>query len=313
MTRVLNRRRALVALALILAALAGKWGIPRLVARENSISRADPLTAFNAHFRDAYRRARIERLAQAGPVVLVKFDGLTLIRKGRRTEVPFPPPVYTELKQVAHTPLSVFVMLSGSVGRPMDAVLTAEVRYVRDLVVASVDTLGSRGFPASAVDRQRTILESTRVYLEEVLKNGSTSSEALTAYSRRMGPLMLANCADAAKAHLDRLNAQMEAWRAEMGPEEWKELHAVVMSVHMARDGEISMQYFSKLLGEPTEGRRLIFAEGLFDEPKALDLFGTHLLDGAASEAFFADPMRLHRDVLADGATDVLKTLTVRP
>src|SRR6185312_11634127 len=117
--------------------------------------------------------------------------------KGRRTEVPFPPPVYTELKQMAHIPLSVFVTLSGSVGRRMDAVLAAEVRYVRDLVVASVDTLGARGFPAAAVDRQRTILETTRAYLDEVLKNGSTSSEALTRYSRRMGPLMLANCDDA--------------------------------------------------------------------------------------------------------------------
>ena len=90
-------------------------------------------------------------------------------------------------------------------------------------------------------------------------------------------------------------------------------MYVVVMSVHMARDREIAMQYFTRLFGEPTEGHRLIFAEGLFDEPKALDLLGTHLLDGAASTAFFGYEMRLHRDLLSDGATKALKSMTIRP
>jgi hypothetical protein len=81
----------------------------------------------------------------------------------------------------------------------------------------------------------------------------------------------------------------------------------------MARDREIAMQYFTRLLGEATEGHRLIFAEGLFEEPKALDLLGTHLLDGAASTAFFGDEMRLHRDLLSDGATKALGSMTIRP
>lgn len=300
-------------LAFAVAAIPGAWGISRLAAKESPPAQSDPLAALNAHFRDAYSRARIDRLAKAGPVVLVKFDGLTLIRKGQRSEVPFPPPLYHELKKVGHVPLSIYVMLSGTAGRPLDPVLAAETRYVRDLLTASLDTLASRGYPASAIDRQRTILERSRAYLDEVLKNGSTAPEALTAYCRPMGPLVLANCADAATAHLERLNDQMNTWRSEMTPEEWKDLHAVVMQVHMARDGEISMQYFEKLLGESREGGRVIYGEGLFDEQKGLDLFGTHLLDAAASEAFFADPMRLHRDVLADGATEALKTLMIKP
>ena len=98
-----------------------------------------------------------------------------------------------------------------------------------------------------------------------------------------------------------------------MTPDEWRSMHVVVMSAHMARDREIAMQYFARLLNEPTEGHRLIFAEGLFEEPKALDLLGTHLLDGAASTAFFGDEMRLHRDLLSDGATRALQSMTIRP
>jgi hypothetical protein len=57
------------------------------------------------------------------------------------------------------------------------------------------------------------------------------------------------------------------------------------------------------LLDEPIEGHRIIFAEGLWEEPpRALDLLGTHLVDGSAGAAFFGQFMRMHRDLLAGAA-----------
>jgi hypothetical protein len=273
----------------------------------------DPLVALNDRFHDAYRRARLERLAQAGPVVMVGFNNLALLRHGNRAEVPFPPPIYQKLKEVAHVPLMTFVLLSGTEGRPLDAVKRAEVGHIRELVAAASEGIDRAGFPASSLDRQREILAMTADYLAVVLKDGRAPSEALADYARRTSPLMLANADDAARAHLTALNDQMEAWRRELTPEEWRSMYVVVMSAHMARDREIAMQYFTRLLGEPTEGHRLIFAEGLFEEPRALDLLGTHLLDGAASVAFFGDEMRLHRDLLSDGATKALQSMTIRP
>jgi len=69
--------------------------------------------------------------------------------------------------------------------------------------------------------------------------------------------------------------------------------------------GEIAMQYFERLLGE-REGRRLVFAEGLWDEPSQLQLLATHLLDASIGESFFGDPLRMHRDLLSDAAAQVL-------
>jgi hypothetical protein len=74
------------------------------------------------------------------------------------------------------------------------------------------------------------------------------------------------------------------------------------MGAHMPRDEEITMQYFERLLDEPIEGRRIIFAEGLWEEPRALDLLGTHLVDGSTGAAFFGELMRMHRDLLSDAA-----------
>jgi hypothetical protein len=307
------RCRYLLAPSLLGVVFVGWLCLPNLNADQKPTTKADPLAALNAHFREVHSRSRTERVAQASPVVLVKPGALVMIRQGKRTEVPFPPPLYHELKKVAHVPLSVFITLSSATDRKFDAVMTAEVRYMNELIAAALTDLEGRGYSPAMLERQKTILESTRTYLEGVLKNGAASGESLTAYARRMGPLMHANTEDAARAHLTFLNRQMNAWRAEMTDAEWNQLRAVVAQVHMARDGEISMQYFERILREPMEGHRVIYAEGLFEEPRALDLLGVHLLDGEASVAFFGDEMTLHRDVLAEGATKVINELTRNP
>jgi len=315
MTAPRTIHRVALVLAILGVSLAIGWGIA--TARPGPSSAAskppDPLVVLNDRFHDAYRRARIDRLAKVGPVVLVGFDRLALIRPGQRSEVPFPPAIYHKLKEVAHVPLMTFVLLDKTEGRPLGAVDRAEIEYVHHLITAALESLDPSQFPPSSMARQRDILTITWTYLAEVLKDGKAPPEALEAYARKTAPLMLANADDAAEAHLTQLNTQMETWRAGMTPEEWRSMRIVVMSVHMARDREIAMQYFSKLLGEPSEGHRLIFAEGLFEEPKALDLLGTHLLDGAASVAFFGDESRLHRDLLSDGATRALQSITIRP
>jgi hypothetical protein len=300
---------------LILAILAASLAFGREIAtsRQHPGPPSDPLVALNNQFHDAYKQARIAKLAKAGPVVLVGFNSLALVRGQSRVEVPFPPSIYQRLKEVAHVPLLTFVMLEPTQGQPLDPVKRAEVGYVKELVEASLEAIDRDGFPPLLVDRQRTILEKTRTYLTRILKDGKAPTEDLTGFARQTGPLMLANADDAAAAHLHALNTQMEAWRAQMTPDEWRSMHVVVMSAHMARDREIAMQYFARLLGQSTEGHRLIYAEGLFEESKALDLLGTHLLDGAASAAFFEDPMRLHRDLLSDGATKALGSMTIRP
>ena len=68
-------------------------------------------------------------------------------------------------------------------------------------------------------------------------------------------------------------------------------------------------QYFLRLLNEPREGRRVVYAESLWQEPQALDLLGTHLLDSGVGDAFFGDSMRMHRDLLGDAARQYLARL----
>jgi hypothetical protein len=79
------------------------------------------------------------------------------------------------------------------------------------------------------------------------------------------------------------------------------------MGSALPRRDNLAVQFFAKILGEPGEGKRIIYAEALYDEPKALRLLATSQVDSEMALAFFDDPLMLHRDLLADAATKYLK------
>ena len=108
---------------------------------------------------------------------------------------------------------------------------------------------------------------------------------------------------------MDATHAQVLEWRRELSPEEWSQLHVVIIGPHMPREDWVVTQYFLRVLHEPKEGRRVVYAESQWEEAQAMDLLGTHLLDGNVGEAFFGDYMRMHRDLLGDAASQYLSRL----
>ena len=105
--------------------------------------------------------------------------------------------------------------------------------------------------------------------------------------------------------------AQMAEWRKEVTPDEPSSFHVVAVGALMAREQHMLYQYLARLLDQEQEGQRLIYAEALWQEPQALSLLARHIVDAAAGDAFFGNPMRMHRDLLADAAEAYLDTLPV--
>ena len=125
--------------------------------------------------------------------------------------------------------------------------------------------------------------------------------------------MVMKNAGDASRAELDALHARVNAWRKEMSPEEWKALKVVILGSALPRKQNEAVQYFARLLGEPGEGPRIIYAESVRDEAKALDLLATSEVDTGIGVDFFNDPTRMHRDLLSDAARDYLPLLIDRP
>jgi hypothetical protein len=219
-----------------------------------------------------------------------------------RTEALIQPPIYQSLKAVAHIPFAVFLMFDQSGFGQLTDARVAELRDYRKLIANAQSSLGDKGFSDVQLQRQQKIIDDSLAFLDAAIENRQVRKAALDDFAKQMTPVLLENVDEAARVELDALHSHVSEWRQQMAPDEWKALHVVVMGAHMPRDEELTVQYFQRLLDEPIEGRRIIFAEGLWEEPRALDLLGTHLVDGSTGAAFFGEFMRMHRDLLADAA-----------
>jgi hypothetical protein len=277
-------------------------------------STADPLTTLNDAFRAAYQRTKEATLAHCGPVILVEGDTLVLRRGNSRLDADYTPAVYHILKAVAHVPLALDVVLTPHAGdATLDEAVLAELRRLRGLMAAAETSLHPFVLEPEQVERSRTIFAESRKFLDSVVQERRCPRAHRVAFARRMTPLVMKNVGEAARAELDALHSQVGAWRKDMTPEEWKALKVVILGSALPRKQGLTVQYFARLLGEPGEGPRIIFAESVRDEAKALDLMATHAVDTGIGADFFNDPARMHRDLLSDAARDYLPLLIDRP
>jgi hypothetical protein len=253
---------------------------------------ADPFADLNRAARAAYAEARTRALGNAEPVLIVGPAHITLLRGASRDEFELVPPLYQDLKSIAHLALGLHAIFFEAQGDP------AGLAGLRAAASRALEGLRDRGFTSAQVDRQREIIR---------LSLAVEGVRDLPAYERTVAPLLLANALDAASAEIADLDAAVAAARRAMTPQGFSRLQVIVVGGHMAREGEIAMQYFEKLLGE-REGLRLVFAEGLWDERSELQLLATHRLDASVAKGFFADPRRMHRDLLSDAAAQLLAT-----
>jgi hypothetical protein len=267
-----------------------------------------PFTTLNNAFREAYGKARSRVLASSGPVLIVNGTNFVLLRDGRRVEAKVGSPVYDTVKTIAHLPLAIYLILTPGDGG-MDADRLKTLASVRDLIPPVEASLDALGLPAPTLARQRQIMAASAAFIDEAAGKREFRRSLLLAFTREMAPLVMDNVTEATRAQLDATHAQVSAWRRDLSLQEWSRLRVVVIGPHMARDGLAVMQYFLRLLHEPREGGRVVYAESMWDEGKALDLLGTHLLDSSAGEAFFGDSMRMHRDLLGDAASVYLPGL----
>ena len=277
-------------LVLLLCACAGAPPRPAAAGAPPTPAAAGALTELNAAARAAYAEARGRALAAAGPVLIVGPAQITLLDGAARSTFELTPPRYHFLKAMAHLALGLHAL--HYLAEPDPARLAA----LRSAASRALDELSTRGLPEAQLNRQREIVRLSLAF---------SADGGLAGYERAVAPLLLANALDAARAEIADLDAAVEAARRALGPAGFARLHVVVVGAHMAREGEIALQYFEKLLGE-REGQRLVFAEGIWDEPGELQLLATHLLDSSVGGGFFGDPRRMHRDLLSDAATQIL-------
>lgn len=297
-------RRGLAVFALSLAASTGIAGA------QQTPPPKDALVTLNESFRSAYRETRAWRISRVDPYIVVQFDDLHLVRGGQTRTETFTPPIYHEYKAIAHIPLVLYLTLAPGVGRPFDkAMLEWLTMYLKQIQAAAASVDGRPGWTPEQLKGHKAIVDASLKFIETIMRAEEVGDAQLIAYTRAMRPLLLVSADAAAMAQLDGLHALVNKWRAEMGPGPWSHIQIVVLGPKQPRAGNVQYEYFVRALGRAAVGKHLWYAEGVFDKDGGANLLGTILLDRGASLAFFNDPVRLERDLLADGATRHLNRL----
>jgi len=272
-------------------------------------ARAQAFAELNAAFLRYYEAAIAATLARTRPILIVNRPRLVLWRESGRQEAVVIPQRYDELKTAAHLSLAIFALLQQVTG-VFDETVRSALARLRDLADNALRASHAEG---GTVDSSTdALLRSGIAYLEALLKSGRSEPGQLISFVQGLEPTIQQAIASAVRLEIDAYHAQMTEWRSQMTQEEWQRMWVVVVEAPQARERDLGVMYFAKLLGEPPEGGRVLFAESLYlteNEQWALDHVAKQRLDALVSEAFFKDAKRLDRDVLGDAAKAYLDAL----
>ena len=319
LTRVMAGLATLVLIVALGSLAASQVNAP--LAQPKPEAAADPLLTLNNSSRLLYTLAKQNTLAKSGPVMIVVGDDLVFRHGDKRTQARVIPDIYHTLKTFDHIALAIDVTLAAHEGEtPIPEDVLTELREYQALLPPARERIATCGLNAEQRERQKTIVDACSEFLGSVLDQRKCPAEMRIHFTRRMTPLMMANAAAAARAVLDAMHRQVMAWKATLTPQDWSRLTVLVVGRQLPRKDNLAVQYFARLLGEPGlamvqpgEGKRIIYAEGLGDEPRALDLLATHRVDTRVAIDFFNDPQRMARDVLSDVTRDYLPLLFDKP
>lgn len=276
---------------------------------------APSVDAINEHFHEAYERARLAA-TRNGPVFVMLADTLVLFQGAKREAFSFSPRVFHLIKSIAHAPVSLYAVLEPRSQRGLDAAAESQLRALHEYVCTSRARLqadhDAAALSASTRADLETVLDHTRDFAAGVLAKGSEHA-GLDAWAGIMGPVLLRLIHDATRLQLEALHTQTEAVLRGLSESERASLQVVVTGDHQARSRSLGMQYFRKRLAEPAGlESRLTYGEGVADEQSALALVGTRRFDRALARSFFANELRLQRDILGDAAAKLLDSFEVK-
>src|SRR5262245_27293593 len=228
------------------------------------------LAAVNQQARALYAGARERVVARSGPVVLYNGDELVLRYGSVRLVRPVVPVLYHDLKAVGHLVMSLDAMLGTHGDGELDAQLKLELRRHRDLVETTKKAIRNRRLSKEQDDRQQALLDGLATYLDGVLREGKAEGKQRVALMRKLRPVLDANNADAVRSQLDLLHREMLGLKEKLTEADWKRLRVIIQASQQPRKDNVAVQYFARLLGEAGEGLRLVYAESIYDEAKAL-------------------------------------------
>ena len=266
------------------------------------------LQDINSSFINAHSAARKFDLAE-GPIILYRNGQLILIKNDTKITANVIFQTYHTFKVFAHIPVAIYLMLSPQGEGPIESKNLQLLRSYYKKLEYVHKNMHQITLNSTELKKQKIILSRSIEFLKTILDNEKFNNKELISFTQGMLPFINANIENAAKNQLDAIHWQVMAWKSEMAPEYWKKLRVAIQGAVLARNGDLTKQYFKRLLNIKKEGLQLVYKELYFPPTPMLTLLATRSVDRGISVAIFNNPDRMFRDVLSDAAASYLRTM----
>lgn len=258
----------------------------------------DPISELNGVCREIYANAHSHILLEQTPIVYVTGNQLILIRDGHRIEGTIVHHNYHDLKTFAHVPMAVYLCMSPYGEGALSEEQIESLMKLQSMLNRVQSAISEQIEDVDLAKRQQIMLQSCSQFIHQSIANRAFTEQGLQQLIKNCLPQIRENVRLAVRIRIDNYHNQMMAWKEILTDTEWSQLNVVISGATMPRKNSLAVQYFARLLRTPGEGKRIIYAESIFDEQGALKLLGTHLLDSEIGRDFFGNPWRMHRDLL---------------
>ena len=266
------------------------------------------LQDINSSFINAHSEAREFDLAE-GPVILYRNGQLVLIKNDTKVTANVIFPTYHTFKVFSHIPVAIYLMLSPQGEGSIDSKKLQSLRSYYKKLEYVHKNINQITLNSTDLKKQKIILSRSMEFLKTIIDNEKFNNKELISFTQGMLPFINANIEAAARNQLDAIHRQVMAWKSEMAPEHWKKLRVAIQGAVLARNGDLTKQYFKRLLNIKKEGLQLVYKELYFPPTPMLTLLATRSVDRGISVAIFNNPDRMFRDVLSDAAASYIRTM----
>ncbi|KAJ3013873.1 hypothetical protein HKX48_005479 [Thoreauomyces humboldtii] len=306
-----------------------------------SFSPGTSLQAIDDTFTSAYARFRTRQISwDRMSVLIVRGNVLTLLyRKGPdeepSTTTPPPPPqsdnvihptqdlgrktytfetpLFHQLKAYCHIPLAILAIVTGRVVGEDASVVQKELRIfarqIMDVRDAMEGTEGAFLTEEQRIRNAKLVDESMRFVNR--LRHGDLVEEEVDSwlgdFLKGMKKVFEKNVMDATRNVLECLDAKVKEILCEGSYRtKGKELHIAIEGEHMPADGNSIEQYFLAATNTTKEGDGVYLTSSKMDDDEVVTFIAQHLVDGTIGSRVYGNPDRMHKDVLAPAAEQII-------
>ncbi len=258
------------------------------------------LDDLSKYFRGQYAITRAENLAALPLVIVAEVPSVTWIAQGRTHVIKLPMTGYTESKILLHSVLGVYAIGSRMI---RDGTTPAELKEAHTLLAALDKSLAlTTRTSLSATDQAllRQVLTQLRSQVASWITADSLTQAQLEAGLRAVRKPTMLLVQHVGTAQYDNVLAAFESIRRQVSPAVWSQAVVIGANRVTARRNNLELAPAVKEFGHAAIGKRIFFADNIFDTPGALQVLAILQIDRNLSAAFFGDPCRMWRDFLGD-------------